>query len=120
MYLRLLLAAAALSVAAPAASTPTEDFQRLLDEHYAWLLRENPTYATALGVRDHDERLPDLSPEARERQVAQARTFLQRVDAISDDQLSPADRVTRAILRRGLSEQIEGWQFGQRDIAHVR
>ena len=116
MRLRLLLAAAALAVAVPAASTPTEDFQRLLDEHYAWLLRENPTYATALGVRDHDDRLPDLSAEARERQVAQARTFLQRVDAIPEDQLSPADRVTLAILRRGLSEQIEGWQFGQRDM----
>ena len=31
---------AALALAAPAAATPAEDFGRLLEEHYAWLLRE--------------------------------------------------------------------------------
>ena len=132
MRISLLLAAAAtLAVAAPLAAQsvrpphvdtdPGESreaaaLRTLLDEHYAWLLRNNPTYATALGVRDYDDRLPDLSPEARERQVAEARAFLARVDAIPTDQLSASDRVSRAILRRGLAEQVEGWRFGQRDM----
>jgi len=130
MRIATLLAATAFTLAAPAAAqtsmdVPAEaraenaasrDFHRLLDEHYAWLLRENPTYATALGVRDYDDRIADLSPEARERQVAQARTFLTRLEAIPADQLSQADRVSHAILRRNLSEQIESWRFGQRDM----
>lgn len=128
MRLHFLLSAAAFAFAAPvAAQTPTapaaaqdsaatQAFHRLLDEHYAWLLRENPTYATALGVHDYDDRLPDLSPEARERSVGQARAFLARVEAIPADQLSEADRVTRAILRRQLGEQVEAWRFGQRDM----
>ena len=49
-----LLAAAALAAAAPAAAAPADDLHRLMDEHYRWLLRENPTYATALGVHDYD------------------------------------------------------------------
>ena len=112
----LLLAAAALAFAAPALAAPADDFRALLDEHYQWLLRNNPTYATALGVRDHDDRIADLSEQARERQIEEARAFLARVDAIPADQLTDSDRVTRAILRRTLAETVEGWRFGQRDM----
>ena len=70
MRLSILLAAAALASAAPASSAPADDFRALLDEHYAWLLRENPTEATALGVRDHDDRIRDISPAARDRRAS--------------------------------------------------
>ena len=36
-----ILAAAALAAATPAAAAPADDFHRLLDEHYRWLLRES-------------------------------------------------------------------------------
>ena len=52
----------------------------LLDEHYRWLLRENPTDATALGVRDYDDRIRDISPEARERRAGEAQAFLARLE----------------------------------------
>jgi uncharacterized protein (DUF885 family) len=112
----LLFLAAALACAAPAAAAPADDFQALLDEHYQWLLRENPTEATALGVRDHDERIRDLSPEAREARVRQAQAFLDRLEAIPADALSADDRVDRAILRRTLAETVEEWRHGQRDM----
>ena len=64
-----LLAGAALLAAAPAAAAPADDFKRLLDDHYAWLLRESPTYATSLGFRDHDDRIEDPSLAARDRQA---------------------------------------------------
>jgi uncharacterized protein (DUF885 family) len=116
MRLAFLATAAALAFASPAAAAPADDFRRLLDEHYQWLLRENPTEATALGVRDHDDRLRDLSPEARERRVREAQGFLVRVDAIPAEALDPADRVNRAILRRTLAETVEENRFGQRDM----
>ncbi|MGZ8310588.1 MAG: DUF885 domain-containing protein [Allosphingosinicella sp.] len=116
MRLTLLVAAAALACAIPAAAAPADDFRQLLDEHYLWLLRTNPTYATALGVRDYDASIQDLSAASRERQVGEAQAFLVRLDAIPADQLSASDRVSRAILRRGLGETIEGWRFGQRDM----
>ena len=111
-----LIFAAALAFAAPAAAAPADDFRQLLGEHYAWLLRENPTEATALGVRDYDDRIRDLSPEARERRVREAQAFLERLDRIPQDQLSAADRVNAAILRRMLAEDVEAWRFGQRDM----
>ncbi len=116
LALKLTAAALALGLAAPAAATPAEDFNRLLDEHYQWLLRENPTEATALGVHDYDDRIRDLSPAARERRTREARAFLARLEAIPADQLSGQDRVNRAILRRLLAEDIEADGFGQRDM----
>lgn len=110
------LAAALIATATPAAATPAEDFQRLMDEHYAFLLRENPTDATALGVRDYDDRIRDLSPEARDRRVAAERGFLGRLEAIPAAALAPADRVNRAVLRRVLTDDIEGNGFPQRDM----
>ena len=106
MRLRLLLAATALAFAAPLAAAPADDFRALLDEHYRWLLRNSPTYATALGVRDYDDRIHDLCREARERQVGEARAFLARVDAIPADQLGasrpghPGDPAARRWPRR--------------------
>ncbi len=111
-----LAAAAALWVAAPLAATPESDFRQLLDDHYRWLLSESPTFATSLGVRDYDDRIEDLSPEARAARVRQAQTFLRRLDAIPAAQLSEADRVNAAILRRGLSEALELERFGQRNM----
>ena len=108
--------AALLALSLPAAAAPADDFRLLLEEHYRWLLRENPVAATALGVRDHDDRIDDLSPVARQRRVQQAREFLERVDRIPEAELSEADRINRAILRRGLAEAVEMERFGQRDM----
>jgi len=112
----ILAAAASLAFATPVAATPSDDFQAILREHYAWLLRENPTEATALGVRDYDDRIRDISPEARDRRAREAQAFLDRLNRIDPAQLSPADRVNHGILRRLLGEQVEENRFGQRDM----
>jgi uncharacterized protein (DUF885 family) len=108
--------AAALILAAPAAAAPAEDFAALLKDHYAWLLRSNPVQATALGVRDYDDQISDLSPAARERQLAEAKAFLARLERIPPGRLSPADRTNHAILRRMLGETVEAAKYGQRSM----
>jgi uncharacterized protein (DUF885 family) len=117
MNLKLLSAAcAAALVMAPAAAAPADDFRRLLDDHYSWLLRNNPVQATALGVRDHDDRIGDMSPAARDRRVAEAEAFLRRLERIPEAQLAPEDRVNHAILRRTLSETVEANRHPQRNM----
>jgi uncharacterized protein (DUF885 family) len=105
---------AALALAAPAAAAPADDFRQLLADHYAWLLRENPIQATALGVRDYDARIDDISAAARDRRVEDARAFLARLNRIPEAALSPADRANRAILKRGLEDVVEANRYGQR------
>jgi uncharacterized protein (DUF885 family) len=108
------LAATCLSLAVPALAGPTEDFKALTDEYWASTLREYPTFASTLGVHDQDDQLGDISLAAEDRRVAEAQAFLDRLNAIPDSGLSPADRVNKAILKRGFEEYIEGNRFGQR------
>ena len=106
--------ATALLLAAPAAASPPEDFKALTDEYWAATMREFPTFASQLGVRDYDDRLTDISLSAEDRRAAMAAGYLKRLDAIPDAGLSPADRINKAILRRSLSESVEANGFGQR------
>jgi uncharacterized protein (DUF885 family) len=108
--------AALLTFATPAVAAPQDDLRVLMEEHYRWLLQENPIYATTLGVRDHDSRIDDLSEATRQRRVRQAQAFLTRLDRIPAAQLAPASRVDQAILRRSLAETVEADRFGQRNI----
>jgi len=98
----------------PAMASPSTDFTALTDEYWAFVMRENPTFASQVGVRDHDDRLPDISLAAEDRRTAVAASYLKRLEAIADAGLSPTDRVNKEILRRSLSETIEANSFGQR------
>src|SRR3712207_3785586 len=111
-----LAVALALLVSAPAAAAPADDFAKLLEDHYAWLLRQNPTAATALGVRDYDAQIEDISPAANVRRTEEAQAFLARLERIPATALSPADRTNRAILQRMLEETVEGQRYGQRNM----
>jgi len=98
----------------PAAASPSNDFHALLAEHWAWYLKTDPITASTLGVHLYDDRLPDISLAAMDRQAAQEQAFLDRLASIPTAALSPADRINAAIFRRMLSEQIEGNRFGER------
>jgi uncharacterized protein (DUF885 family) len=111
-----LLLAAALILAAPAAAAPADDFAALLRDHYAWLLRTNPVQATALGVRDYDRDINDLSPAARQQRLGETQAFLTRLNRIDPAGLSAADKVNHAILKRSLAEDVERERFPQRNM----
>ena len=110
--------ASALASSAPALAAPADDLKRVIDDHWAWSLRENPIQATVLGVRDYDSQIGDISLAAADRRVADERAFLARLDAISAAGLSPADRTNQSILKRMLAEDIEANGFGQRMILY--
>jgi uncharacterized protein (DUF885 family) len=97
-------------------AAPADDFKSLLDEHWAWVMKNNPVYATMLGVEGHGRDLGDPSLAAADRQAREAQAFIARLDRIDPAALTPADRASRAMLRRQLVEQVEGNRFGQRAI----
>ncbi|MBA3730360.1 MAG: DUF885 family protein, partial [Sphingomonas sp.] len=108
------LAASILGLASPVAAGPTEDFKALTDEYWAFTMRENPTFASQLGMREYDDRLSDISLAAEDRRTATAVGYLRRLAAIPDSGLSPADKINKAILKRSLTESVEANAFGQR------
>lgn len=105
-----------LGASSPAVAGPAEDLATVERDFEAWLLRESPEYATALGVRDYDDRVTDISLAAMDRRAADARGFLSRLDAIAVPELSPDDRTDHAIMRRQLADMVEANGFGQRMV----
>ncbi|MDY7227528.1 DUF885 domain-containing protein [Hyalangium rubrum] len=110
------LAVAGLLSSSAWAATPTEDFQKLLDEHWAWHLKGNPIQATDLGVRDYDRELGNPSLAEADKRAREAQAFIARLDKLDKSQLSEADRVNLTVLRGDLAQEVEGNRFGQRTM----
>jgi uncharacterized protein (DUF885 family) len=103
-------------LAAPAASAAatTSPFARVLDDHWAWVMKNSPTFATSLGERRYDAELGELTVASMDRQAAEAQTFIKRLQAIKPESLNEADRLNQAILLRDLKESVEANSFPQR------
>lgn len=86
----------------------------LLAEHWQWWLATNPFEATSLGVREFDDKVPDLSLAAADRNAAQAEVFLKRLSALPDAELTAADRTNKAVLQWQLQREVSANRFGQR------
>ncbi|WP_118857782.1 DUF885 domain-containing protein [Sphingomonas mesophila] len=106
-----ILAATILATAAPALAGPSEDFQKIQDDYWAAFLRDNPTFASTLGVRTYDRELEQVGIAVAERQVAEAREILARLDAVPAKALVPAEQVNHAILRAQLQSFVDGGLF---------
>ncbi len=68
--------------------------RRFLEDHWEALLRRSPTFASRLGDRRFDDRLPGAGPEAHEARRAERFAFLERARTLAAAPLSPADRLT--------------------------
>lgn len=108
------IAALALLMATAAQAAPADDLKNVITEHWRWWLSVNPVSATALGVRDYDDRIADISLAAKDRDAKAAEAFLARLNAIPDAGLAPADRTNKGVLARMLAEDIEANRYGQR------
>ncbi len=117
-HVKLLIAAACILASftfgsfANAQDAPARALQGVIDDHWAWVLEENPTFATSLGVRDYDDRLGEASLEAAARRVAKGAEFIARLEAIDVEQLSPGDQVNYKLLLLDLKNDAEAAQFG--------
>lgn len=89
-------------------------------------LEADPLEATEIGDRRFDDRLPDLSPEARDREMARLAVLRRQVEAVPATALGPGDRVTRALLLGEIDAdlargdcRLEDWSVDARDGLQV-
>lgn len=95
------------------AATP---FEQLLTDHWEWVLRTSPEFATQLGDRRFDDHLGRQSVASLDENKAEEQKFLTRAKAIDPATLSDADKVNRAVLLRLLETDVAGQAFPQRLI----
>lgn len=85
----------------------------LAAEYWEAFLEASPTFATAVGDRRFDDRLPDPTPERAAASRARFAALLGRVDALGpDDGLPPAARTTRSVLRESLASDVASLDTG--------
>ncbi|HEU4571881.1 MAG TPA: DUF885 domain-containing protein [Candidatus Limnocylindrales bacterium] len=70
----------------------------LADEYWQQFLADEPIFATAIGERRYDDRLPARSPDALADRRRRLANLLERVGAVDESAVSDADRVTRSEL----------------------
>ena len=83
------------------------ELAQICTEFWALSLENSPLSATLLGVHDFDDRLDDLSLEAEQDHRAALHGLRLRSSALSDANLTMADRVTRSVLLHQLQTGIE-------------
>lgn len=74
--------ALALAFATPANADANDELKKLVDEVWAATLKEQPIYASALGVDTYASEVGDYTLAAQDRRAADAAVFLKRLDAI--------------------------------------
>ena len=111
---RAIAAFALLLMSTTSHASPADDLKTVIADHWKWWLSVNPVWATSLGVRDHDDRIGDISLAARDRDAATSKGFLDRLTAIPDDGLAPPERTNKGVLARMLAEDVEANRYGQR------
>src|SRR3954462_5556399 len=76
---------------------------------------DSPTLASSLGLTEYDEKLDDTSASAVKDRTAAANARLDRFRPMADAELSPAERIDRALLilvlrGRQLTQPLETWR----------
>ena len=79
-------------------------------------LREDPLLATAVGVHDYDDRLPDMSPRDLQRRDELSKDILNELTGIDRSRLSDADRINLEIFGTQLRNRIAHHRFGLHEI----
>jgi uncharacterized protein (DUF885 family) len=114
------------SAAAASPAGPAAELAALAAAYWDARLAADPLEATEIGDRRFDDRLPDLTPAARDREIEQRRALRARVEAVPPAALSPTDRVTRGLLLGEIdadlareSCQLDDWAIDARDGLQV-
>jgi uncharacterized protein (DUF885 family) len=81
-----------------AATGASAELRTLADDFWEGFLKAHPTFATVMGDRRFDDRLEDLSPEAREAEIERLAFTLDRARALDPAALDSRERVTRSML----------------------
>src|ERR1044071_8609205 len=117
LFLPLTLALlAAPGYSAPSHGAPVNDETARLHDlfHRAWelALKERPTFATAVGRHEYDDRLEEVTPADLERQSKASRDFLAELGRIDRSKLAAEDQVNADIFQRQLEDDIRNYELG--------
>src|SRR5262249_15828902 len=104
----LLFAACASSPTPPVqtAAPPSGDFARFVDDYFAARFAILPSFATRVGIHEHDGELEDLSHARIERRLASLKASAARLDALDRRRRAFEDTVDADGLKNAIAGEI--------------
>ena len=94
------------------ANTADQSFEAVMGAAWAAQLKQYPTFATSLGVRDYDELLSDPSLEAYEATTLLQQQFLDQLQEIDVSALSKDNQLNHELLKLLLESEVEAAKHG--------
>ena len=85
--------------------TPEEQLQAIFDESWEFQMREFPTYATAVGIHDYNDRLPSMALEDIERRNQYWQEVLAGWTAIDRESLSTDAQINYDMFTRRVEDR---------------
>ena len=95
--------------------TDPESLEAIAKDYWQLKMEADPVYATVLGDRRFDDRLPDVSLEGRRLLDERVKGIGDRCSAVGDGSLSEADRLTRAVLLLDVRRHLDYSSCGLED-----
>lgn len=83
----------------------------LLDEHWEYVMKQNPEYASILGDKRYNDQISDVSEAAVKREQAATKKWLARFRAIDTTAFSETERLNRDLMVRDLEQGTQWAQF---------
>jgi len=126
LFLSCLLAATA-AVAAPTAKdleSRRQALNRLLAEQWEYNLSTSPEFASILGDKRWNDKLSDFSQAQIDRDLAKAKDFLGRFEAIDTTGFPEQEALNKTLMVRGLKEgladaRFKGWEMPVSQISGI-
>ena len=101
------------ALAAPALAGEADDYKQVREDIWQWSLDNSPWLSESVGDRRNDGKLGDMTIESYDREIAETRAFLARLNAIDESQLPDDLRVDYGIVKTSLEDAVEGSAFDQ-------
>lgn len=83
----------------------------LLDEHWEYLMKQNPEWASMLGDKRYNDQVSDVSEAAVLREQAATRQWLRRFEAIGTTAFSETEKLNRDLMVRDLRQGTDWAKF---------
>jgi uncharacterized protein (DUF885 family) len=106
----LLLAVSAAGAEAPAGAGDSrrEALTKVLDDHWEYSLSRAPEFASLLGDKRWNDKISDFSSAAIQADLAKARGFIARLEAIDTAGFPEQEALNRDLLLENLNDEVEG------------
>jgi uncharacterized protein (DUF885 family) len=103
---------AASKSAAASGTAAEQQLNAIIAEHWDYSLREDPTYATAVGVGDYNDQMPSVTPEDEARRLETEKSFLRRARDIDRNALGVGGQINAELFEWVLQDSIESSELG--------